>query len=477
MAGLMGDILSTSDSLTRQSAALSVIGDNISNVNNANYARKTIATESYSGPGGAVYTSTDIVSSRDSIADRQVVEETSSAGALAAETNLYTSLNNVAGESLNGSMGATLDTAEADGTGVTGGLSTFFNSWSAYAASPNSTGAQTAVYSSAEELASRLNTASSSLDDVQSSMNDDLDGDISEANTLLNKIATLNSNIVTMEARDTGSASDLVDERQAAMESLAEITNFNSTTEDNGSVTITLPSSDGTTSQTLVSGGTAATLAVTKDATTGDYTGITSTFSGSTSSISPTGGSLSVLNPTVTSAAIDDVRSKLDDLANQLITSVNSLYSKSSSDGSATFFSGTGASDIAVSSSITSAADITAGYATGAEGSNELANDMADLLDTTYSTDSGDLVDGTLTSSAAEIATDVASQLSTVSDASDQENELLSMVTTSRNNISGTSTDQEMSDLIVTQHAYQASARILSTVNTLLDLVTTRLGS
>jgi len=472
----MGDILSTADTLTRQSTGLSVIGDNISNVNDSSYARKTLETESYSGAGGAVYTSTEIVSSRDSIADRQVVEETSDAGALQAQTNLYDSLNNVMAESLNGSLGTSLETAESTGTGITGGLSSFFNAWSAYAASPNSDGAQSEVYSTAEELASRLNSASTALDDVQDSMNESLDSDVSEANKLLNKIATLNTEIVTMEARDTGSASDLIDERQAAMEDLAEITNFESTTEDNGSVTITLPSSDGTTAQTLVSGGTAATLSVTTDATTGEYTGIAATYNGSTSAISPTGGSLSVLDPSVTSAAIQEVRDQLDALANQLITSVNEVYASSSSDGTATFFSGTGAADIAISSTITDADDITAAYASGAEGSNDLANDMAELLDTEYSTEDGDLIDGTLSEDAAEIATDIASDLSTATDASDQQNELLSMVTTSRNNISGTSTDEEMSNLIITQHAYQASARVLSTVNTLLELVTTRLS-
>lgn len=476
MGGLIGGILTTSDTLTRQTTSLSVIGDNIANVNNSDYARKTTETSSFSGAGGAVYTSTEIVSSRDSIADRQVVEETYQAGSLQAEENLYNSLNNVMAESLNGSLGTSLDTAEADGTGITGGLSTFFNAWSAYAASPNSSGAQSEVYTSAEELADRLNSASTALDDVQESMNDSLDGDISEANDLLDKIATLNSEIVAMEARDSGSASSLVDERQAALEDLAQITNFDSTTEADGSLTLTLTSSDGTTS-TLVSGGNAATLSVTTDATTGEYTGIASTYNGSTSAISPTGGSLSVLNPTVTSAAIQTVRDQLDALANQLITSVNAIYSQSSADGTAAFFTGTGAADIALSSDITSSKDITAGYATGAEGSNDLANDMAAILDTDYSTANGDLIDGSLTDDAAQIATDVAAKLSSASDASEQQNELLSMVTTSRDNISGTSTDEELSNLIVTQHAYQASSRVLSTINTLLDLVTTRLGS
>jgi flagellar hook-associated protein 1 FlgK len=476
MAGLIGDLLSSSDALTRHSASLNVIGDNIANVNNSDYSRKTVATESYSGPGGAVYTKSSVVSSRDSIADRQVIEETSDAGAFEAKKTLYSNLNNVMSESLNGSLGTSLSEAQAEGTGITGGLTTFFNNWSSYAASPNASASQGELYTNAQDLASRFNAANKALDDAQGSLNDSLDSNISKANALLSKIATLNSEIVSMEARESGSASDLADTRQAAMEDLAKIVNFSSTTEDNGSVTLTLPSSTGGTGQTLVSGGNAATFAATKNSD-GDYTGITSTFKGSTSSISPTGGTLSVLNPTVTTAAIKDARDKLDAVAKQLISSTNAIYGKSSSDGKATFFTGTGAGDIALSSDVAKASDIKAGYASSVDGSNDLANDMASLLKQSFSKSSGDSVDGTLTSSVAGIATDIASKLNEATDASSQQNEMLSLVTTNRNNISGASTDEEMSNLIVTQHAYQASARILSTVNTLLDLVTTRLGA
>jgi flagellar hook-associated protein FlgK len=56
----------------RQSTGLKVIGDNLSNVNNSSYARKSVETSSFSGAGGAIYTSSSVTSARDSIADRQV---------------------------------------------------------------------------------------------------------------------------------------------------------------------------------------------------------------------------------------------------------------------------------------------------------------------------------------------------------------------------------------------------------------------
>jgi flagellar hook-associated protein 1 len=479
MSGLMGEILNSSQSLSNQSASLSVISSNISNVNNSSYARETLETSSYSGPGGAVYTESTITSARDAILDRQVVEETSTSSALSTNESLYTSLNNVMSESLNGSIGASLATAESDGTGITGGISTLLNDWSAYAASPNSSSAQDQVYSSSEELVDRLHSASAELDQVQSDQNAALDEDVSSANTLLSKIAALNTQIVSANARNDGSSVTLSDERESAMEDLAKLTSFDYTTESNGSITISVASGDNSTgTTTLVSGGKAGSIGITTDST-GAYTGLsaTSAVGGATSSLSPEGGSLSVLDPAVTTSVISGVRDQLDALASQIITSVNSVYSGTSADGSATFFSGSTAADISISSSITSASDITAASSTEAAGGNSVALAMSNLLDTEYATASGDKIDGTMTESAAAIATDIADKLSKATDASDSQANVLSLVTTNRDNTSGVSTDEELSDLIRTQHAYQASARILSTVNTLLEIVTTRLGS
>jgi flagellar hook-associated protein FlgK len=58
----------------------------------------------------------------------------------------------------------------------------------------------------------------------------------------------------------------------------------------------------------------------------GGYTGLQATFGSTTQSFKASGGSLSVLDPTVTSAAIEAVRSQLDAVAGQLIDSVNSVY-------------------------------------------------------------------------------------------------------------------------------------------------------
>jgi flagellar hook-associated protein 1 FlgK len=596
MSGLLGDILTNSQALQNRSTSLRVIGTNIANVNNTSYARQTVQTSTVSGPGGVSYTFSRITSTRDSILDRQVTEETSQTGAADALAKLYGDIYSLSSESLNGSYGASLKTAQTEGSGITGGLTSFFNAWSAYAASPKGTGNANAVYTAAQELASRLNEADKGLTDLQKTENDKLDSTLKEANDLLSSIAQYNRQIVTMEARNPGSSSALKDERQAAMENLAKIVNYDSQTESNGTVTITLASGDSANPQTLVSGSNAGTLSVAKNAQ-GGYTGLQATYGSATQSFKASGGSLSVLDPKVTSAAIESVRSQLDAVAGQLIDSVNSIYyatkdgaldtpvenanpllasiadyneqivameaeepgsstalqaerqtamdslakivkfdSQAQADGSVTitlatgdsanpqtlvsgatagtlaartnadgsfagleatfggatksldlnvlntsvtsgftFFSGTDAGSIDLT--LSSYSQLTAASADDASGGNSVALAMSKLAEKSFSTASGALISGTLTESAATIATDAATNYASASEASSAQSEVLDMVKNSRDTATGTSTDEEMSNLIREQHAFQASARILSTLDNLLDIVTTRLGS
>jgi len=326
------------------------------------------------------------------------------------------------------------------------------------------------VYNSADELVTRLNDASSAIDEVANAQNDRLNEQVDEVNALLEKIATLNGNIVRMEARQAGSSTVLKDDRQAALEELASMMDFSTTSQADGSVTVSLPSSGGVAGQTLVEGGTAGSIAVTVDAT-GNPSGLEATFNGVTSAFSPSEGSLSVLDPVNTNAVIADLRSQLDSLAGQLISSVNTAYNDS---GLGDFFSGTGAADIALV--ITDASSITAASSTDPEGGNSVAAALSALSDQEF-VDGTDQINGKFSEFSAGIATNVASELSSASDALDQQEQMETLVRTNRDNITGVSTEEEMTDLLRAQNAYQASARVVNVLNTLLELVTTRLGA
>lgn len=58
----------------------------------------------------------------------------------------------------------------------------------------------------------------------------------------------------------------------------------------------------------------------------------------------------------------------------------------------------------------------------------------------------------------------------------DNQQLLLSNITTSRESVMGVSLDEEMTDMIRFQHAYSANARMINTMDEMLDLIVNRLG-
>jgi len=53
---------------------------------------------------------------------------------------------------------------------------------------------------------------------------------------------------------------------------------------------------------------------------------------------------------------------------------------------------------------------------------------------------------------------------------------LLTQLENRRESISGVSLDEEMSNLMMYQHAYQAAARVITTLDTMLDTVVNRMA-
>jgi flagellar hook-associated protein 1 FlgK len=164
---------------------------------------------------------------------------------------------------------------------------------------------------------------------------------------------------------------------------------------------------------------------------------------------------------------IQNVRTSLDSLADQIVTSVNSVYNPTSAPGG-NFFdpTGTTAATIALSGSL-SPSNLTAG--TGAAGDNSIALAVAGIASQTFSTGGGDAIDGTIDQYYSGVVTGLGQTLSSTDNQVTNENALLNLVQTQRDNASGVSMDTEMGNLMKYQNAYQASARVFSTIDALLS--------
>ena len=172
--------------------------------------------------------------------------------------------------------------------------------------------------------------------------------------------------------------------------------------------------------------------------------------------------------------AVQTLRDQLDLLAQQIVTAVNGAYNPTSAVGF-NFFDPAGltAGTIELDTALTSTS-IRAGI--GAAGNNDLALAVANIASQVFSTGSGGVINGTIAKVYTGAASDLGQALSTVNTRLDDQTGLDKLVRTQRDSVSGVSLDEEMANLLKYQRAFQASSRVFTTIDDLLDTVVNRLG-
>jgi len=183
-----------------------------------------------------------------------------------------------------------------------------------------------------------------------------------------------------------------------------------------------------------------------------------------------TGGSIQgTIDTRDTSLA--NLRSDIDSLAALLITEVNAVhaagFSLTGSTGAA-FFTGTGASDIAINTALQNDPQLIQTSAlVGAVGNNATAVALAQLADKRHGALSGQTFSEFYNATVSTMGQDLASSTAQVTDQSAVQDMLLRQ----RDSVSGVSVDEEMTDLVKYQRAFQASAKFINTIDQLMETV------
>ena len=164
------------------------------------------------------------------------------------------------------------------------------------------------------------------------------------------------------------------------------------------------------------------------------------------------GALLSLSGP---SGQLATYRSGLDSIANQLVTAVNGLHTATP------FFNGTTAGTISVAA--------TAATVQTSTTSNPGANDVALAI--------AALRGGAADQSYAAFVATVGSDVQSVQNTQQVSQAVLSSIDNQRKSVSGVSLDEEMANLVTFQRGYQASARMLTTIDQMLDTLINRTGS
>jgi len=472
MSGLFTALNTSVTALQAHSLAVQITGKNLANVNNTSYSRERVLY----GTGATVVTpegaqslgvTATVQQLRDTLIDAQVNDESSLSNYYTTIQTAYERAQAGLGENLTGAAATSSTSSSVSNNGVGAALDDFFNAFQTFAASPTDTGARQALYSAANILTDRLQQSDSRLSQVQTDLNSQIGSDVTTANGLLQTIADLNSQIGRVEINAPGSAVDLRDQRQAAIEKLAAIMPVKVTPSSAGQVTVSSVDGSGNAVDLVTLGTVQGTLA----------------FNGTQITGGASGTALALKSGTIQGAldardgAIQTLRDQLDGLAKQLVTSVNSVYNPSGS--STNFFTagGTTAGTISLASTLT-ATNLRASNG-GAAGDNDVALGIAKLATKTFSTTGTppDAIDGTLSSFYGGTITTFGQALSSANTSVDNQSSIETLVRSQRDSVSGVSIDEEMSDLIKYQRAFQASSRVFQMVDTLLDNVVNHLGN
>ncbi|MBK5439060.1 flagellar hook-associated protein FlgK [Pseudomonas sp. TH32] len=231
--------------LNAAQGSLSVLSNNIANVNTPGYSRQqTTQNANASNAFGGVYIGTGTT-----LADvRRVYNDF-----LNTAYQNSTALNSDANAYL-GQASAIDKTLSDKSTGMSAVLSAFFAAAQTAAATPSDVSARQLLVTSAQTLSNRFNAISSQLSQQKESINGQLSTMSDQVNKLTSSIASLNKQIAQAQGTSSSAPANLLDARTEAVRSLNELIGVTAT-EKNGQLSVTTG-----TGQSLVEGDIANTI-------------------------------------------------------------------------------------------------------------------------------------------------------------------------------------------------------------------------
>lgn len=440
--------------------SLATTSHNITNVSTDGYTRQRanlVATPPMPhvpGQIGSGVEVNEVVRLREPTLDYTIRSEVSNLGRWTQEQETLGVLETVLGEATNGNIG--------------NALSEFWNSWQELSTAPEETGIRSVVVEKAKSVADAFQDADKRLVDFTTGLNQTLLARVDDANSYTKAISELNYDIFRTELTGAN-ANDLRDSRDLLVEKLAELSDIVVTTQPaNGAYDIQIQTAGGP--EYLVQGFLSFDLSTSDISAPPD--GYNEVTLGGMEVTSASGRFKGFADDFVD---VEAMRTALDNIANALRTTVNTQHMAGfdlSGTGGGSFFSGTSAADLDVEVALAAdpsliAASSTAGGAPG-NGLNALA--IAGIRDQAL------LATGTLNQSFSQMILDVGGKAHEANLRYADYESAVRVVKEQRASISGVNMDEEVANMLAFQRAYQGAARVITTVDDMLDRIINRMG-
>ncbi|MHB8110355.1 MAG: flagellar hook-associated protein FlgK [Syntrophorhabdaceae bacterium] len=446
------------NALFAQQASMQVLSNNIANVNTKGYARQeAILTEApaviseYGFIGNGV-TIDRIMSHYDKFLEYSVARQYNALEEQKTYEKFFSRIENVLDE---------------NNSRLTSNVTAFFNAWQSLSADPLSRVARSDVAMRAMNLAQGIRSTYSELKTLQIETDDNVGSQVTEINNLLASIAELNKK--TYESSAGGhEAAGFASQRLTALQELSGKIGLQYFQDENGGLAVMT-----TNGKSLVEKGEVYELSAEKTGADNFYHIYWNGNSGNSHDITDSVGggtlkSLIDLRDNQLSGFIGD----LDDLARSVMTEVNAVHSAGYTvDGTTgiNFFQNMTqnfAANFAISDEIKTDVRYIAATSSASNPSN---NDIALAIS---NLGSADVTIGGQTTTYVTYSASIASTIGNLSQnaqtLSGYHQNVMDMVMNQRENVSGVSIDEEMSNLIKFQYAYQAAARLINTADTLM---------
>lgn len=439
-----------------QQQAIQTTSHNIANVDTAGYARQRVSLSSAfpvnKGPYvvGLGVKASAVTSMVDRFFEAQLVSFKAGLGSAGAEQR-----------ALSGVADALPITEEQ---GVGSALEAFWGAWAELANNPAGQAERANLIGRSRALGDVLRQTRTALVDTQTHLDKDLDAAVRRVNTILPQIASLNRQIATGEAGGQR-ANDFRDQRQQLLQDLSELVGATAHEEKDGQLTVQV---DGV---LLVSGEKTASLDSSNLNASGfrtvEYISATGTGSSYDATALLTKGEIGGLI-TARDATVAGFIDRLDLFAKTLVDTVNAQhalgYDLNGTAGGA-FFTPIAAtagaagmmqleSGIAADPHLIAAAQ----SASSAPGDNRNARALAGLQTSTQAA----LGNVAFKDYFVRLVSDVGQQVQTTQDAQSFQQALLEQTQARRESVSGVNIDEEMTNLIKFQRAFEAASRLIS---------------
>ena len=419
MSGLLSTLNTAKSGMNVSQVAIQTTSHNISNINTPGYSRQRVnqsASSPYSMPGKNSNFGAGQIGTGAQIDDVTRIRNSFYDYQYRSESHQYgnTSVKYEYFKNIEGIFNEPSDTA------ISSSLNSFFNSWSELSKDPQSSGVKSVVIENGKYLSNSINSAFKRLESLEEGLDKQSEYIMDEVNSMLSQLDKLEKNIKIIQGSGK-SPNDFLDQRDQLLDNLSFKLNINDKDvkatlkkddDANGKVTL----DDLTKSGVKISGELEGTLSMKQE--------------------------------------INKYKDGLKQLANTITSNVNKAAGQD-------IFKAKDGELISINpemlqepEKINVTADIALKvYELKSEKVNINGKDMT--INTFYNSMIQDLGQ----SSAAVIR-----------DESNQ-SKLLENIDSSRSSVSGVSLDEEMISLVQLQHTYSANAKVMSTIDSLLDVV------